>query len=63
MKPFRWDPEKNHQLKQERGFSFEQVAVAVETDNLLQIAPHQNPKKHPREKIMIVEIDNYAYLV
>ena len=63
MKPFRWDPEKNDQLKQERGVSFEQVAVAVETGNLLQIAPHQNPVKYPRQKIMIVEIDDYAYLV
>ena len=53
----------NDQLKQERGVSFEQVAVAVETGNLLQIAPHQNPAKYPRQKIMIVEIDDYAYLV
>ena len=63
MKSFRWDPEKNDQLRQERGLSFEQVAVAVETGNLLQIAPHQNPAKYPRQKIMIVEIDDYAYLV
>ena len=63
MKPFRWDPENNDQLKQARGVSFEQIAVAVETGNLLQIAPHQNPAKYPRQKIMIVEVDNYAYLV
>ena len=63
MKPFRWDLEKNDQLKQELGVSFEQVAVAVETGGLLQIAPHQNPAKYPRQKIMIVEIDDYAYLV
>ena len=63
MKSFRWDPEKNDQLKQARGVSFEQIAVAVETGNLLQIAPHQNPAKYPRQKIMIVEVDNYAYLV
>ena len=63
MKPFRWDSEKNDQLKQERGVSFEQVAVAVEAGSLLQIAPHQNPAKYPRQKIMIVEIDDYAYLV
>ena len=37
--------------------------MAVETGNLLQIAPHQNPAKYPRQKIMIVEVDNYAYLV
>ena len=63
MKPFRWDPEKSDQLKQARGVSFEQIAVAVETGNLLQIAPHQNSAKYPRQKIMIVEVDNYAYLV
>ena len=63
MKPFRWDSEKNDQLKQERGVSFEQIAVAVETGNLLQIAPHQNPAKYPRQKIMIVQVDDYAYLV
>ena len=63
MKRFRWDLEKNDQLKQERGVSFEQIAVAVETGGLLQIAPHQNPVKYPRQKIMIVEIDDYAYLV
>ena len=63
MKPFRSDPQKNGQLKQERGLGFEQVSVAIETGGLLQIAPHQNPAKYPRQKIMIVEIDAYAYLV
>lgn len=63
MKSFRWDPQKNILLKQDRGIGFEQVAVAVEAGNLLQIAPHQNPSKYPRQKIMIVAIDSYAYLV
>ena len=63
MKPFRWDPEKNDQLMQERGVSFEQIAVAVETGSLLQIAPHQKPAMYPRQKFMIVQIDEYAYLV
>lgn len=62
MKPFRWDPEKNQQLAQERGVSFEQVVVAVETGNLLQILPHPNPEKYPRHKIMVVAIEQYAYL-
>ena len=48
---------------QERGLSFEQVTVAVESGDLLQIAPHQNPLKYPRQKILIVKIDEYAYLV
>ncbi len=63
MKPFRWNPEKNDQLKHERGISFEQVAVAIESGSLLQITPHQNQANYPRQKIMIVEVDGYAYLV
>ena len=63
MKSFRWDPQKNILLKQDRGIGFEQVAVAVEAGNLLQIAPHQNSSKYPRQKIMIVAIDTYVYLV
>ena len=63
MKPFQWDPAKNEQLMQERGLCFEQVTVAVESGDLLQVAPHQNPLKYPRQKILIVRIDEYAYLV
>ena len=63
MKPFHWDPGKNDQLKQERGVSFEQVVVAVETGGLLQITPHQNQSRYPRQKVMIVEIAQYGYLV
>jgi len=63
MKPFRWDSGKNEQLKRERGVCFENVAVAVETGSLLQITPHQNQASYPHQKIMIVEIDGYAYLV
>ena len=63
MKPFRWDSGKNEQLKRERGICFENVAVAVESGSLLQITAHQCPARYPRQKIMIVEIDGYAYLV
>ena len=63
MKPFRWDPGKNERLSQERGVSFEQITVAVENGDLLQVVQHQNVAKYPRQKIMIVGIDGYAYLV
>lgn len=42
MKPFRWKPEKNDQLKSERGISFEQMTVAVETNGLLDVLSHPN---------------------
>ena len=63
MKPFRWSPDKNELLKQERGLSFEEITVAVETGGLLEIVPHQNPTKYPRQQIMVVEVAGYAFLV
>lgn len=62
-KPLRWDPEKNEQLIQARGVSFEQITVAIEHGDLLQVVAHPNPERYPRQKIMIVGLDGYAYLV
>ena len=63
MKPFRWAPDKNDLLKSERGISFEDVTVAVEAGALLEVVPHPNPAKYPRQKIMVVEVTGYVYLV
>ena len=63
MKTFRWSTDKNDLLRAERGISFEEVTVAVEAGALLDILLHPNPKKYPRQKVMVVNIANYAYLV
>ena len=62
-KPFRWDSDKNERLIQGRSVSFEQITVAVENGDLLQVVQHPNIEKYPRQKIMIVGLDGYAYLV
>lgn len=63
MKPFRWGPEKNEQLLQARGVSFEQMVVAIEAGGLLDILAHPNPSKYPNQKVLVVACDGYAYLV
>jgi uncharacterized DUF497 family protein len=63
MKPFRWSPEKNELLKHERGISFEEITVAVEAGTLLEVVPHPNAAKYPRQKVMVVGVAGYAYLV
>ena len=63
MKPLRWAPDKNDLLKSERGISFEEITVAVEAGALLEIVSYPNPAKYPRQKIMVVEVAGYAYLV
>ena len=63
MKPFRWSPEKNDALKVDRGISFEHITVAIESGGLLDILAHPNQAKYPRQRVLVVACDNYAYLV
>ncbi len=63
MKSFRWPSDKNELLKVERGISFEDITVAVEAGALLEVVPHPNPQKYPRQKVMVVDVAGYAYLV
>ncbi|MHB1077407.1 BrnT family toxin [Thiobacillus sp.] len=63
MKTFRWNADKNEAIQAERGISFERVVVAVETGGLLDILAHPNPEKYPRQRVLVVACDGYAYLV
>lgn len=63
MKPFRWNPEKNDALKAARGVSFENVVVAIESGGLLDIVNHPNNAKYPEQRVLIVAIESYVYLV
>ena len=63
MKSFRWSPEKNEALQVDRGISFERIVVAIEFGGLLDILTHPNEKRYPRQKILVVAADGYAYLV
>ena len=63
MKPFLWDFEKNEWLKRERGVSFDQVVLHIEQGDLLDILEHPNPQKYPGQRILIVRLEEYVYLV
>ncbi|MAS11029.1 BrnT family toxin [Salinisphaera sp.] len=63
METFDWDPEKNAWLIKVRGVSFERVVFRVEHGGLLDIVAHPNRSRYPNQKILIVEMDAYAWLV
>lgn len=63
MKYFDWDAKKSEQLRQERGIGFEEVLVAVNEGGIIEIVEHPNKKKYPGQKIFIVNINQYAYLI
>jgi uncharacterized DUF497 family protein len=63
MKTIRWSQEKNRQLQEERGLTFEMVLVAIDRRDILDDLVHPNLTKYPNQRIMIVKIGDYAYLV
>lgn len=62
-KYYDWDVKKNETLKQQRDISFEEVLVAIDEGGLLAIVKHPNNKRYPNQRVFIVSIHNYAYLV
>ena len=60
---FDWDGGKNEALKRERNVSFEEVVFWIENDGLLGVEDHANQQKYPGQRIYIVNIEGYVYLV
>ena len=63
MDYYKWDFQKNETLKAERGISFEQIVMHIERGDVLDLVAHPNQKKYPGQQIIVVEINEYAYLV
>jgi uncharacterized DUF497 family protein len=63
MKYYSWNEDKNQKLKDERGISFEEVVQTLEDGSYLDIIKHPNQNKYGHQKMFIIAIDNYAYLV
>ena len=63
MKVYSWNPEKNEWLQKERGISFEEVVLNIQLGNEVAIYDHPNTRKYPNQKISVVIIEDYAYLV
>ncbi|PSF34935.1 toxin [Aphanothece hegewaldii CCALA 016] len=63
MKPFHWNPTKNQQLITQRGLSFDEVVQAIAQGQLLDLIEHPNPEQYSHQKIFIVKIKDYVYLV
>ena len=63
METVRWDEQKNSWLKQHRGVSFEQAAVRLALERVLDVTDHPNRERYPGQKVAVIEINGYAYLV
>ncbi len=63
MKQINWNAEKNQFLMAERGISFEDVLFALQSGKLLGDLVHPNKDKYPNQRMFVVEVDEYAWLV
>lgn len=58
-----WNEDKNHWLQQERGLSFEMVLAAIGEGKIITDEKHKNEQDYQHQRILVVEIDNYATVV
>lgn len=63
MKYYDWDDDKNNLLKKIRNISFEEAVFAISNGKLLDVVEHPNREKYPNQKMFVVEIRDYAYVV
>lgn len=63
MQYFDWDKGKNALLKVDRGVCFEDVVEAINEGGLLATLNHPNKARYPNQKMYIVSINDYAYVV
>ncbi len=63
MTIFRWNAEKNEILARERGITFEEIVQRIESGAKAIETDHPNKEKYPNQKILIIDVEGYAYLV
>ena len=63
MKFYNWDPAKNQLLQCERQISFEEIVFHIQNGDEVDLFDHPNQERNPGQKISVVIVDGYAYLV
>jgi len=63
MKEINWNADKNAKLLEHRQVSFEDVLYCLQSDGLLDDLSHPNEEKYGHQRMFVVNIDDYAYLV
>ncbi|OGT06820.1 MAG: toxin [Gammaproteobacteria bacterium GWF2_41_13] len=60
---YEFSDSKNQLLIQERHISFEEIIAALLNGQLLDIVDHPNTNKYPNQKMYVVKVAGYVYLV
>lgn len=60
---YNFEPEKNQKLIQLRNISFEEIIAVLASKGPLDVIEHTNKNKYPNQKMYVVELHEYIYLV
>jgi uncharacterized DUF497 family protein len=60
---FKWNPDKNKMLFENRNITFEEVVQAISDGQGISDTPHWNKDRYPHQRIITVLIKEYAYIV
>ncbi len=63
VKTIEWNDKKNLFLQRERDVCFEDVVVCLINNKVFDTIKHPNKEKYPNQRIFIVGIEAYVYLV
>jgi len=63
MPYFDWNTDKNDWLKNQRDITFEEIVFHIGQGDLLDVLEHPNEKQYPGQKILVVKVNDYTYLV
>jgi uncharacterized DUF497 family protein len=60
---YNFDPQKNRKLVELRGISFEEVISVLEHKGPIDIVRHHNDEKYSHQRLYVVDLHGYVYLV
>jgi len=63
MKTYAWNPDKNERLQKDHGISFEDIVINIQLGNEVDIYGHPNQGLYPGQKISVVVVEDYVFLV
>jgi len=63
VKYFTWAADKNEKLRAGRGISFEEIVFHVDHGDVLDILEHPNQEKYEGQRVLVVKVEDYVYLV
>ena len=63
MRYFDWNADKNERLREQRDITFEEIVFHILHDGLLDVLENPNKEQYPDQRIFVVDVEGYVYLV